>query len=85
MPNPFNPTTTIHYDVPKPGGVVDLRIYNVGGQLVRVLVSDFKEPGYQKAEWDGRDGHGTPVASSVYFVRRSSGSFADTRKIVLLK
>lgn len=85
VPNPFNPATTIHYEVPSPGGLVVLRVYNVAGQLVRLLASEFKQPGYHTVEWDGRDAHGSPVATSVYFVRMSSGSFTDTRKIVLLK
>jgi hypothetical protein len=85
VPNPFNPTTTVHYEVPQPGGMVSLRVYNVAGQLIRILVNEFKEPGYRTVVWDGRDGRGVPVASSVYFVRMVAASFTDVRRIVLLK
>lgn len=84
-PNPFNPVTTIGYDVPAPGGRVDLAVYDVSGRLVRVLVASHLTPGTYSAVWEGHDERNTPVASGVYFVRMAAGSFAHTRKLVLLK
>ena len=85
-PNPFNPTTTIHYGVREQGHVT-LRIYNVAGQLVRTLVDDVRMPlaGGYTARWDGRSRAGQPVASGVYFYKLSTRSFAKTKKMVLLK
>lgn len=84
-PNPFNPVTTIKYQIPRPGAQVSILIYNVQGQLVRKLVSEFKTPGFYSVEWKGRSDQGSSVASGVYFVRMVSGRFAETKKVVLLK
>jgi hypothetical protein len=64
-PNPFNPTTTIGYDVPVAGGIVQIRVYNVNGQLVRTLVNAFRAAGRYEISWNGTDAHSTPVASGA--------------------
>jgi len=84
-PNPFNPTTTIRYQVPPPGGMVTLAIYNVAGQLVRTVVSEVRAPGYYAPVWKGTDNRGTEVSSGIYFVRMKAPGFVKTRKMVLLK
>lgn len=84
-PNPFNPTTTLRYDVPASGGFVDVAIYNVAGQKVRQLVDEFKHGGVHEAKWDGTDEVGTSVSSGVYFVRMRANGFSAVRKSVLLK
>jgi hypothetical protein len=84
-PNPFNPVTTIGFDVPAPGGHVELVIYDVAGRVVRVLVSTRQTPGEHTATWEGQDERGNRVASGVYFVRMTASSFTRTRKLVLLK
>ncbi|UCF04772.1 MAG: T9SS type A sorting domain-containing protein [bacterium] len=83
-PNPFNPNTTISYQLAQ-HGYVDLRIYDVAGRLVRVLVSESKDPGLYAVEWNGRDRRGVQVASGIYFYRLESGSFSQTRRMVLLR
>jgi len=84
-PNPFNPTTTIEYTV-REQGLVNLRIYNVAGQLIRTLVNDLKTPGeVHTATWDGRNNAGQSVSSGVYFYKLVSGNFVQTKKMVLLK
>ena len=84
-PNPFNPVTTIPYEVPPPGGRVQIAIYNVQGQQVRTLRSGFEPPGYRSVVWQGRNDRGGPVATGVYFVRMAAPGFVETRKLVLLK
>jgi hypothetical protein len=84
-PNPFNPVTSIAYDVPAPGGHVQIRIYNVSGQLVRTLVDELKAAGQYEASWQGVNDNGNPVASGVYFARMVAPHFNATRKLLLLK
>ena len=64
---------------------VMLRIYDVGGRLTRTLVDRPLAHGVHQAQWDGRDEHGNPAASGVYFVRLEAGRVAQTQKMVLLK
>jgi hypothetical protein len=85
VPNPFNPTTTIAYDVPPGGGVVTLRVYDVAGRLVRTLVDTHQMAGRKFATWDGRNNSGLTVATGVYFYRMQAGNFVQTRKMLLLK
>jgi hypothetical protein len=83
-PNPFNPTTAIRFAIAK-AGRVDLVVYDVRGARVRTLASGEKPAGAQTVYWDGRDDAGRPVASGVYVCRLASGSFTDSRKMILLK
>ena len=84
-PNPFNPVMTIPYDVPPPGGLTRIVVYNIKGQVVRTLLQAEKTPGFYRLTWDGRSDRGGPVASGVYFVDMRARGFRATRKIVLLK
>lgn len=83
-PNPFNPQTTIRFDLALPSRVV-LAVYSVEGGHVRTLVDEDRPAGPHAALWDGRDGDGQSVASGVYFYRLWAGGFVDTKKMVLLK
>jgi hypothetical protein len=84
IPNPFNPSTTIRYEIAQ-AGPVTLRVYDVSGGLVRTLVDRVHSAGAFDARWDGRDAHGIAVASGVYFYRMEAGVFTQTRRMVLLK
>ena len=85
-PNPFNPSTTINYSVADGGSVhVSLKVYDVRGKLVSVLVNDVKDAGTYSVYWNGSDSRGNQVASGVYFYRLQAGTFEQTRKMVLLK
>ena len=84
FPNPFNPTTTIEFGL-KESNLVSLRIYDVSGRLVRVLVEKSYAEGRYREQWDGRDQNGVSVASGVYFCRLTAGTFSQTRKMVLLR
>jgi hypothetical protein len=83
-PNPFNPTTTISYEIARPSHV-RLDVYNAAGQLVRVLVDSRKSEGRYRMEWDGLDTRGMQAASGVYFYRLKAGEFEQTRKMVLVR
>jgi hypothetical protein len=84
-PNPFNPTTTIGYEV-RERVPVTLAIYDVAGRRVKTLVDgETSGAGYYEQVWDGRDESGRVVASGVYFYRLDGGSHTETRRMVLLK
>jgi len=83
-PNPFNPRTTIHFDVAR-SGQVRLGVYDLRGHLVRDLVTGSMEPGRHHSVWDGRDRRGRAAAAGVYFVRMTGDGKSLTRKMVLAK
>jgi hypothetical protein len=83
-PNPFNPFTTIHYEVSEAAWVT-VDVYSVDGRLVRKLACGLQEPGRYDVLWDGRDATGQGVASGVYLCRAQIGQFDGIRKMVLLK
>jgi hypothetical protein len=85
VPNPFNPTTTIRYDVPPGGGEVRIDVFDTAGRLVRTLVDGYASPGRKSVAWDGRDTRGRVVASGVYFARMSAPEVTQSRKMLLLK
>lgn len=85
FPNPFNPTTSIQYVVPAPGGRVRISVYDLSGRVVRTLVDDDKTAGSYVAVWRGRDNEGREVGSGVYFYRFDVGETSVARKMVLLK
>jgi hypothetical protein len=84
LPNPFNPSTTIKYELAQ-SGRASLRVYDVSGRIVRTLVDREHNVGAYETRWDGRDQAGRPAASGVYFYRLESGRFIETRRMVLLK
>ena len=84
FPNPFNPATTIRFDIRKKGRV-QLRIYNVAGQLVTTLVDDVIDSGSYTREWTGMNNTGVKVASGVYFYRLEVGEYENVKKMVLLR
>ncbi len=83
-PNPFNPITSIRFQLPD-AGEVKLEVFNLNGQLVRVLVDDYRDAGYHAVVWDARDAKGIPVGSGLYYYRILASDFTLTKKMVLLK
>jgi hypothetical protein len=83
-PNPFNPQTTIAFSV-KERGLVNLKVYNVAGQLVRTLANESFAVGAHTKVWDGRNDAGQAVSSGVYFYKLVANNFSQTKKMVLLK
>ena len=85
FPNPFNPETTISYELAESADVT-LQIYNVVGQVVRTLIAaESHSVGRYQVRWDGMDDRGMPVSSGIYFYQISAGKFQDVRKLMLLK
>lgn len=83
-PNPFNPTTTIPFNVTN-NERVSIDVHSADGRLVRTLVERSYGPGAWSTLWDGKDSAGRAMASGVYFYRLRAGSFEQTRKMILLK
>ena len=84
VPNPFNPSTTIGYQLPEQAHA-KLVIYNVLGQEVRTLVDEALDAGFYTTNWDSRDQHGRKLASGIYIYRIQAGNYAQIRRMMLLK
>jgi hypothetical protein len=78
-PNPFNPSTTIEFSLPSKGNVT-LKIYNVHGQEVAALINGEYSAGIHSINWNA-----SGFASGVYFYSLQSGSFSETKKLILIK
>lgn len=83
-PNPFNPSTTIKFGVAQPGNV-SIRIYDVLGREVKTLINDVMSVGFHSLTWNGDNNFGGKASSGIYFYRIESGSFVETKKMILLK
>jgi hypothetical protein len=84
-PNPFNPRTTIRYDLPRDAPVI-LAVYDLTGRRVRTLRDGATETaGAHAVEWDGRDDGGRAVGSGVYVCRLTAGEERGVRRLVLVK
>ncbi|MBK7703051.1 MAG: VCBS repeat-containing protein [bacterium] len=85
FPNPFNPATTLRYELPRTGRV-ELRVYDVAGRLVRTLRAGAVEAaGRREAVWDGRDDAGRAAAAGAYVVRLSANGETLGRRLLLVK
>ncbi len=84
FPNPFNPSTTIRFDLPKDSDVT-LSIYNIKGQKVKSLVNEKLEMGRYNIRWDGDDATGKQMSSGVYLYRLEAGGHTKVKKMLLLK
>ena len=84
FPNPFNPSTTIEYQIPKTG-LVQIYIFNIQGRMVRRLDNAIHQAGIQNIVWDGRDNSGTQAASGVYFCQVKFSGKAITKKLMFIK
>jgi photosystem II stability/assembly factor-like uncharacterized protein len=83
-PNPFNPTTTIRYVIEQ-DATIRLMVFDVQGKMVRKLVDQLEQAGEHVVLWDGRDNSGQTLASGLYYYRLESDTFAQVRKMTLLK
>jgi hypothetical protein len=83
-PNPFNPVTTMLYDLPETGHT-RLIIYDLMGRQVQTLVDQPMAAGYYRIQWDGRNTMGQMVSGGIYFYQIQTNGFIRTRKMLLLK
>ena len=83
-PNPFNPTTTIAYSLPN-DSMIELRVFNTKGQLVKTLVEGEQLAGTYKTVWNGKDNNEKNVSSGIYFYKLSTKDETLMKKMVLLK
>lgn len=84
IPNPFNPVTTIRFNVPRRSNV-NISVYDVSGRLIRVLLDKEVGPGKREIIWDGTDFRGAEVGSGVYLCRMISDDFEKSSKMVLMR
>jgi hypothetical protein len=84
VPNPFNPSTTIHYTL-REGTHARVDIYDVAGKRVRTLVDELQSGGPHAVSWGGRDEMDNPVPSGVYYYRLCAGDYTGTHRLILLK
>ncbi|HNX01639.1 MAG TPA: FlgD immunoglobulin-like domain containing protein, partial [Candidatus Cloacimonadota bacterium] len=83
-PNPFLSSTSIRYEM-KNDAKVSLAIYNIKGQLVRVLENGMKTTGSHNVVWDGTDKNGNKLASGVYIVQFNTGNVKQSQKVIMMK
>lgn len=83
-PNPFNPNTTIKFELAKTENV-SLDIFNVKGQKVKTLVNGVRNQGQHSITWDGKDNNGKSATSGMYFYKLTNGKETMTKKMVLIK
>jgi len=83
-PNPFNPTTTLRFDLPEVSNLT-LTIYNMLGQRVRTFNMQSTPAGYHSVKWNATNDYGDPVGAGVYLYQLQTKDFVKTRKMVLLK
>ncbi len=84
VPNPFNPRTTLAFELAS-AGPVRLLIYDAAGRRVATLVDGYREAGRHAEVWDGRDSEGRMSAAGVYLCRLEAGPYRETRRLVLVK
>ncbi|MCS5650490.1 MAG: T9SS type A sorting domain-containing protein, partial [Dehalococcoidia bacterium] len=84
FPNPFNPITTLRYDLPS-DALVTLSIYDMLGREITQLVNTTQDAGFKSVQWDATDSMGRPVSAGVYLYQIQAGEFVQTKKMVLLK
>ena len=83
-PNPFNPTTTLHYELPKEL-LVSLNIIDLKGHHIKSLINNEQPAGHHSIKWDATNDSGEPVSAGLYFYTLQAGEFRQTKKMVLLK
>jgi flagellar hook assembly protein FlgD len=84
FPNPFNPETTLRYQLAKRSNVT-MEVFNMLGQKVRTLVNDVQSTGVYAVTWNARSDDDRPVASGVYLCRLRADESSAVRKLVLVR
>ena len=84
FPNPFNPTTTLRYDLPEQANV-NITIYDLLGRQVASIINQEQKAGFQSVIWNATNDLGNPVSAGIYLCEIKAGKFVQTKKLVLLK
>ena len=89
FPNPFNPTTTVQFQIPDKIGTENIRtvvqVYDVLGRVVKTLVDENLSPGFYTRHWNGLNDKSEKISSGVYFYSITAGEFRKTRGMLMLK
>jgi len=83
-PNPFNPTTTIPFELAKTN-MVKIKVYDIAGRELKTLVERVLPAGKHSAVWNGKDNRGKNLSSGVYFIKMNCGFYKATRRVVLVR
>ena len=83
-PNPFNPVTSLRYDLPQ-NEIINITIYDMMGRIVKTLVNGSQTAGFKSVQWDAKNDRNDPVSAGLYLYTIQAGDFRKTKKIVLLK
>ena len=84
FPNPFNPITTLSYDLPE-DGIVNITIYDIVGRQIKALLNSPQTAGHRSIQWNATNNAGQQLPGGVYLYRIEAGDFRQTKKMVLLK
>jgi flagellar hook assembly protein FlgD len=84
VPTPFTKSTMISYSIAQPGHV-SLKVYDVSGRLVRILVDEKKNVGVYNIVWNGNDENNNKIAPGIYFTEFTSREFTSVKKVILVK
>ena len=84
FPNPFNPETTLNYDLPE-DSFINITVFDILGNVVRDLVNAEQSSGYKTIRWDGTDNLRKPVPAGLYLYSITTKNFRKTKKMILIK
>ncbi len=84
VPNPFNPTTQIRFELPA-ATQVSLKVIDVSGRVVKTLLVGMESAGVKEVMWDGSNENGQSVASGIYFMHLEAGSESEMKKMALIR
>ena len=82
-PNPFNPVTTLRYDLPE-DALVNITIYDIMGRIVRTLINSQQNAGFKSIQWNATNDAGSPLSAGLYLYKVQTDNFVKTRKMILL-
>ena len=83
-PNPFNPVTSLRYDLPE-DGIVNITVFDMMGRRVSTLMNSHQNAGYKSIQWNATNTAGQPVSAGIYLYTIRAGEFMQTKKMILLK
>ena len=83
FPNPFNPSTTLRYDLPQ-SGMVNITIHNVRGELVKTLLNSYQNAGFKSVLWNATNDRNKPVSAGLYIYTIQAKEATQSKKMILL-